>query len=198
MRKKSHIDIVKYFKNTSEFSGDIEKHKLMLYFGSILPDLIPTFIYKRHRIDCTLSIVENEIKKLLECTTINGYYCRHLGILSHYISDYYTLPHNQIYSGSFRQHCTYEGELKLKLREKIKNNNLKIENALQLRGITEENIVSLIVQKHNEYINSLNDRLYNLDEDCNYIICINLIILEMLEYVIFINSNKQFRPVVTV
>lgn len=197
MRKKSHIDIVRYLKNNSEFEKDINKHKLMLYFGSILPDLIPTFIYKRHRIDCTLQIVENELNKVLECKEVDGYYCRHIGIISHYLSDYYTLPHNSIYSGNLKEHIKYEEQLKRRLRQRIRENRLHSKIDLN-KNITRETILNMIVEKHREYINSINNRLYNLEEDCEYIIYVNSIIIDILDYILYVNTHKQFKTAVAV
>lgn len=190
MRKKSHMDIVRYIKQQSEFGDELNKHKLMLYFGSILPDILPTFLYKRHTIDDTLDILKREIDKVLECREIDGYYCRHIGIISHYVSDYYTLPHNKVYSGSLKEHCRYEGELKLKLREQLYGDESH-EGLVEKKQLTGKEIVNLIVKNHREYLNNLESTVYNINNDCRYIISINEYICKLIEYTIMVCYENQ-------
>ena len=46
MRKKSHISLARYIVNNME-DNDLKKHKLSFYIGSVLPDIKPSFVYKR-------------------------------------------------------------------------------------------------------------------------------------------------------
>lgn len=43
-----------------------------------------------------------------------------LGQISHYLADYFTYPHNKIYPGSLKDHCSYEEKLKRDLRRYIR------------------------------------------------------------------------------
>ena len=52
MRKKSHISLARYIVNNME-DNDLKKHKLSFYIGSVLPDIKPSFVYKRHEMDGT-------------------------------------------------------------------------------------------------------------------------------------------------
>ena len=49
MRKKSHISLARYLVRNLD-DGDLRKHKLSFYIGSILPDCKPSFLYKKHEI----------------------------------------------------------------------------------------------------------------------------------------------------
>lgn len=51
----------------------------------------------------------------------NRKYYRDLGQVSHYLADYFTFPHNKIYPGGFKDHCSYEERLKRDLRSYIKS-----------------------------------------------------------------------------
>lgn len=52
MRKKSHISLARYLVRNLD-DGDLRKHKLSFYIGSILPDCKPSFLYKKHEITGT-------------------------------------------------------------------------------------------------------------------------------------------------
>ena len=49
MRKKSHITLAKYLVRESR-DKELARHKYAFYLGSVLPDIKPSFIYKRHEI----------------------------------------------------------------------------------------------------------------------------------------------------
>lgn len=55
----------------------------------------------------------------------NRKYYRDLGQVSHYLADYFTFPHNKIYPGGFKDHCSYEERLKRDLRSYIKAERLR-------------------------------------------------------------------------
>ena len=38
--------------------------------------------------------------------------CAGLGVIIHYIADYFTFPHNDHYPGNVKDHCYYERDLK--------------------------------------------------------------------------------------
>ena len=56
MRKKSHISLARDIVRNSEDEG-LRKHKWAFYLGSILPDIKPSFLYKKHEIDGTFEQV---------------------------------------------------------------------------------------------------------------------------------------------
>lgn len=63
MRKKSHISLARYLVRNLD-DGDLRKHKLSFYIGSILPDCKPSFLYKKHEITGTFPQVKREIERL--------------------------------------------------------------------------------------------------------------------------------------
>ena len=60
---------------------------------------------------------------------------RRVGEVVHYIADYFTFPHNEIYPGNLKDHCMYEKELKLYLREYL-NSEEAMEKNRVLFGIS--------------------------------------------------------------
>ncbi len=131
MRKKSHISLARYMVNSLDDEG-LKKHRLSFYIGSILPDIKPSFVYKKHEITGTFPSIRKHIKRLSEgdkAVKKRGVkYYMDLGQISHYLADYFTFPHNKIYPGNLKDHCSYEEKLKRNLRSCLKSG--KAENMI--------------------------------------------------------------------
>jgi len=167
MKKKSHISLAKFLIDNMDVQ-DLHEHKKAFYFGSILPDLKPSFLTKRHTIDETLFDLINEIKKITvnydPNKGINGYFARHLGIITHYLSDYCTYPHNNIFEGNMREHIQYEKELKEHLYEYVNRSDIRMKRNYKYHTLDE--IIHLIINTHKEYMKALKV----IKEDIQYII----------------------------
>ena len=125
MRKKSHISLARYMVENLK-DEELKRHKFSFYLGSILPDIKPSFLYKRHEMDGTFPYVSRHIRRLSEGDALirkkkGCKYYRDLGQISHYLADYFTFPHNTIYPGSLKDHCSYEEKLKRDLRSYLKS-----------------------------------------------------------------------------
>ena len=59
MRKKSHISLARDIVRNSDDEG-LRKHRWAFYLGSILPDIKPSFVYKKHEINGTFEQVKKE------------------------------------------------------------------------------------------------------------------------------------------
>ena len=175
MRKKSHISLARYIVDSFD-DADLKKHRFSFYLGSILPDIKPSFLYKRHEINGTFPMLQKHIKRLSEGQkaiekkkTIKYY--RDLGQISHYLADYFTFPHNTIYLGSLKAHCSYEEQLKQDLRACIKSGEaakyLAEQCAKHFRNA--EALCSFIQKTHDEYI----ERKHDVEDDIHHILEIN-------------------------
>lgn len=169
MRKKSHISLAKYLMNNLNVQ-DLSDHRKAFYIGSILPDLKPSFFTKRHTIDETFEILMEEIRKITVDYDINrgisSYYARHLGVVTHYLSDYCTYPHNTIFDGSLTEHCSYEKELKDSLKNYVESDASRRERAKNKKFHTIEDIGHFITKTHKEYLKAIK----NVKGDIHYII----------------------------
>lgn len=167
MRKKSHISLAKFLVNNMQVQ-DLQDHKKAFYIGSILPDLKPSFLTKRHNIDETFDVLIEEIRKITVDYDINkginSYYARHLGIITHYLSDYCTFPHNSIFEGNMREHVYYEKDLKYTLKEYVHSEDAIRERSQDCHTLDE--IIRFIKKMHKEYLKAL--KIVN--EDVQYII----------------------------
>ena len=158
MRKKSHISLARYLIDNMQVA-DLNDHKKAFYFGSILPDLKLSFLTKRHTIDETFEDLMSEIKMITVDYDIdkgiNSYYARHLGIITHYLSDYCTFPHNIIFAGSMKDHVYYEKDLKFKLREYVNREDVQRERVPGQNLHTFDEIIYFIKKTHKEYLKAI-------------------------------------------
>ena len=169
LRKKSHISLAAYLIDSMRVDG-LKEYKKAFYLGSILPDCIPSFITRKHNIQETFDILREEIRSITEDYDtergMNGYFCRHLGVVTHYVADYFTFPHNHTFEGTMREHCAYEKELKHVFKEYVHS-----EEAVRIREkngtfTTVEEICRFIKKMHEEYLSAIKV----VKEDCMYIV----------------------------
>ena len=169
MRKKSHISLAKYLMNSMQMQ-DLNNHKKSFYIGSILPDISPSFITTRHTFDDTIIKLIQEIKKITIDYDfekgINNYYARHLGVVTHYLSDYCTYPHNDIFDGSMKGHVFYEKELKHSLKEYVTLEDNQRERMQCQTNWTFDEIIHLIWKIHSEYLKARK----NVYQDIRFIV----------------------------
>jgi len=88
-----------------------------------------------------------------------------MGMITHYIADYFTLPHNSHYEGGFKEHCVYEGQQLRFMRsfvDKVREGQFKVERPEALLDIKQ--VVEYIKRKHQEYV-----KLHQgVKEDCEF------------------------------
>lgn len=169
MRKKSHISLAGYLLSSMKSDGLLH-HKKAFYFGSILPDCIPSFITRRHTIEETFDILRREILKITDDFDaeegIDRYFSRHLGVVTHYIADYFTYPHNHIFKGNIKEHCGYEKKLKTELKGYIKSEEAVKAREKSILFTTVDEILKFIKEMHEEYLKVAK----KVKVDCDYIV----------------------------
>jgi hypothetical protein len=193
MRKKSHISLAKYLLN-SQGMEMLQKHKKAFYLGSILPDCVPTFLTRRHTIEDTFDILEKEIRKVTENYDmekgIGSYYCRHIGVITHYVADYFTFPHNSIYPGNMAAHCKYEKNLKFALYDYVNSEEAKRSRSRQHQFQTVNELCEFIMQMHEKYLHAI----IQIEIDCEYIVALCHKVVD--EILAFFEQKMLLRNVV--
>lgn len=168
MRKKSHISLASYLLH-SDGMEILLAHKKAFYWGNLLPDCVPSFLTRRHSIDETFPHLQKELQLLVEDYNYNkgitGYFCRHLGIVLHYVADYFTFPHNSFYPGNMREHCKYEKEMKFCMRAYVKSDEAKRRRNAASACNTVDEICQYIKDMHRQYAKED----HNVQLDCEYI-----------------------------
>ena len=176
MRKKSHISLARYMVENLK-DEELKHHKFSFYLGSILPDIKPSFLYSRHI--RRLSEGDALIRKKKGCK-----YYRDLGQISDYLAEYFTFPHNTIYPGSLKDHCSYEEKLKRDLRSylksgeatrhhrllQLKEEHEKLQNKKKAEPLIDAETICAFIQKsHDEYL----AHKHGVEDDIEHIVEVN-------------------------
>ena len=158
------------------------------YVGSIWPDCRPSFVTTPHKFDITFDDIERKISKFIanydKDKGMNMRRCAGLGVIIHYIADYFTFPHNDHYPGNVKDHCYYERDLKFGMRA-----FLQTEEAAQIKEHVAaydsvEELTSYIRSIHNSYMKLA----HTVEEDIRYIVhaCTTVVksVLNMVSYAV--------------
>ncbi len=176
MRKKSHISVA-WFLINSEGMELLGCHRGSFYIGSILPDCIPSFLVRRHTFEDSFDILEDEFGKLFRRFDEKGeadrYFCRHLGVITHYMADYFTFPHNANYPGKLRDHCIYEEELKHAIRSYVHSPEAA-SGRLEETVHSSEAILQFVRRAHEIYCGTQS----TVERDCEYIVVLCRIVVD--------------------
>ena len=171
---------------------DLHNHKIAFYLGSILPDIKPSFLTKRHTIDDTFEDLMSEIQSITVNYDIkrgiNSYYARHLGAITHYLSDYCTFPHNSIFQGSIKEHVYYERDLKHSMKAYVSREDVQRDRDAVQSLKTIDDIVQFIRKTHKEYLKALKV----VHEDIQYIIdlCYKVVDAILLFFELALEKNE--------
>ncbi len=157
MRKKSHLSLAGYIVDVVD--ADMIDHPLAFRFGSLEPDLVPTFITTKHRIDLTFHKLEKKINKVIDEYDKNKGMTiglsKDLGIITHYIADYFTFPHNIEYPGTMTEHIHYEAQLKVDFREFVQKMKEKHAHFQEVNMQSADEICTFIRKCHEEYLHAV-------------------------------------------
>lgn len=89
-----------------------ELNKFFFKIGSALPDILPTMRFRSHSMSKSNDYLQERIKTLIEKKSQRRYRLSiHLGIISHFLSDFCCKPHMEGYTGSLVDHRKYEVNL---------------------------------------------------------------------------------------
>ena len=145
MRKKSHICLGRYLAENAS-ARELRSHKKAFLLGSILPDIRPSFVTKKHEYNGTYEEVQESISRLT--TDCN-----------------FTFPHNSCYPGSLKDHCRYENDLKHYMRDYIYSGEAERNQNVYYQFYTVEELFAYIEACHEEYM----EDVHSVEQDALYI-----------------------------
>jgi len=135
-----------------------------------LPDCRLSFVTTPHTINQTYSLVQQKIQELMNeynnDAGITRRNCIKLGEVLHYIADFFTFPHNDMYTGTIKDHCMYEKELKHELRRYVRSGEAMEQRSKLTIYETPEDLLHFIQKTHEEYRKNPSIVL----KDCHYIV----------------------------
>ena len=132
-------------------------------------DCIPSFLVRKHTIEDFLAGIPESFRRLVShfdpIRGFDSYFCRHLGVITHYVADYFTFPHNQNFPGNLKDHCIYEEELKKELRSYVREPGVE-RGRLSESVHTPEAILGFVQRMHQIYMRMQS----GVKRDCEYIL----------------------------
>jgi hypothetical protein len=89
--------------------------------GNLAPDLYFSFIFRRHEYDCSAAAVKKTIRRLYEgrFDPRSALFAYFMGIVSHYICDYFCYSHSPSFRGNMWDHIKYEWVQRMSGTKKI-------------------------------------------------------------------------------
>lgn len=116
MNALSHIYLSLVFKKAVEKKLPIKLHTISFIKGNLKPDFSLLLIKVPHYKIPTSEIVKKEMDKLILLTENNYTTCtreftERLGVVTHYLSDFFCYAHSARFTGSVYDHVIYEKNL---------------------------------------------------------------------------------------
>jgi len=127
MRIKIHHKIGKNVCSELKYHGCKLNENLFLV-GNLFPDLIHSYIWRRHEYQHSREYVRRKLEILKGRPKLFSF---HLGVLAHYICDYFCYPHSVSFDKGLIEHIAYE------VRQKIPINLNRIELNIKTFSIEE-------------------------------------------------------------
>lgn len=146
-------------------------------YGCIIPDFKPRFISIPHYKSKSFETVAQMI---LSLQNSNFYmsskqmssFSTDLGVILHYITDYFCYPHNDAKTDKMPYHIFYEIALNRELKKYLASPSWMMDMSLEAKGLSKyrTSVIDLIEEKHNQYLKEtpslLNDVIYGLQCCC--------------------------------
>ncbi len=173
MFKQSHVILSGYLADRMQ-TEEVRQHRSSLGFGSVQPDLSPKLRAKSHEFSATWEDTKALIRTInASCVTdlhSERTVCRQMGMVLHYLADYFTCPHNPSYDINFTEHCLYEGRLAYLLRAYLHSSKAQ-EQFLFQKAFAEqlhsvEELIAHIEKMHSLY---LQESEHTPGSDCRWI-----------------------------
>ena len=178
MMMNTHMMIADYILNNLRDDRLYLINRKRFIWGNIKPDCASRYKFKKHYYDESIDMIVDMIEKLssLSITEINnessiGKFSGALGVVCHFLTDYYCLPHFQRweFKSAMKPHIMYERELSRIAKnykiDVIKNSRVKIDN---VRYFIDETLKLYATEE--SYINDLNFAYYVCSNVFNMII----------------------------
>lgn len=154
---QSHIIIATQIYKNIDKKLNIKLDKTQLIYGSVKPDIplylsgIPHFKPQSFNYICN-RIHELSLQPLFNNREFIKYLSREIGIVTHYIADYFCVPHNDrsTYKNHFLNHFTYESNLHREYKSHIDSIDIS-RNLFHLDNNSLHSIKSLIDDLHDIY-----------------------------------------------
>ncbi|MDO5725955.1 MAG: zinc dependent phospholipase C family protein [Tissierellia bacterium] len=198
---ETHKLIAGHIHSHLEDRYGINLDKKQFLKGSIAPDVEPQYKLNRHYIDYSLNFVVAKIVKLIYLNKLlnqsprqtfqSKYMSKELGVISHYLCDFVTQPHNERnkFKRLFKSHLKYEYILhQVALHHDFEKDIINIPdmNIMEFDGMS-------LAKGIARYINSVVDEYTQKESfknDLNYAMSLNVKVMEFVVETVFLYADE--------
>ncbi|MCD5414750.1 MAG: zinc dependent phospholipase C family protein [Clostridiales bacterium] len=157
MLPTSHKIISEHVYKVVNDTLGVKLNKKQLIYGSIKPDLTPKFLRLDHFKPTSFHHIMNETTELSLSTFSDNnlfikQFSQQLGIVTHFIADYFCVPHNDrnTYKNHLIDHVVYEYKLE-KLFKNYSHESPIIKEAFNVNNYSSSPISNVLDSLHNGY-----------------------------------------------
>ena len=151
---QSHLYLASILNKELNKNG-YKVNKKNFYYGNIKPDIIAKFKKHPHKITSSLDFIMEEIQNLSTFGNIISLkeFSIQLGVICHYVTDFFTYVHNSDYHGSLSKHLKYELKLNTNLKTMVKD--LSRANIFIMPNISKsiKEFKNYLLKMHDKYMN---------------------------------------------
>lgn len=168
MNKKSHI----VFTNKMNISIPATCH-VGLLIGSVLPDILVHTYLMGHTWKASGAMILNKLEKLEQSDSLNIWTVLRLGMILHYIEDFFTMSHSRFFQGNLLEHIGYEMRLQRYIRAtfnrryKLYDKDVKNTQIYSMNDL-KERMVSLQKEYEKEIKEAAGDEVLCFQTDLEY------------------------------
>lgn len=181
MKSECHITVAEAVLELIQKKHGIFLDRENFIYGNTKPDHSISFFYIRHNIESTFDFVMDDIRTLTGMMANYNVDYEELsfqvGIICHYITDYFSWAHNSCFNGGFRKHVMYE-------RTQEKLTPVFLDFVKEKAGVYEEEcctsipeLIRMILKKHKQYLaedcrSYMTDFYYAISSCCEVVLSI--------------------------
>ncbi|HEY5584536.1 MAG TPA: zinc dependent phospholipase C family protein [Ruminiclostridium sp.] len=175
----THLCISSKLKRIIEKEFHVRINTASFLLGSIKPDLSSKYLNIPHYKKDSEDFIQEEIRgildsKIYECNKCTSNFSERLGIITHYLSDFFCYAHSEYFTGNMLKHYVYEMRLFINY---IKNSKEIIDSCYDKNIVTNHNVSSIcsyIDDLHREYSFEVKEASPSTDMTFTFNACISL------------------------
>ncbi|MDO4174224.1 MAG: zinc dependent phospholipase C family protein [Eubacteriales bacterium] len=173
MDSVSHTTVAHFLLDYVEKTDGVSFDRKAFCFGNLKPDLKGEYLTKRHypslMFDEVMQRIRDFIKSFHICPVNGAKLSEELGVICHYITDFFSFPHNDdIYRGNLMAHYIYEKQTSMTIYWRI--NKEKFENWAKDGRMhiphTPDALIAFVAEQHRNYVaqiaHSINDDIIHI------------------------------------
>jgi len=149
MLTNTHISFAHIFYSYFNNKLNVRLDKKAFIYGNIYPDIYPNKCTADHTLKGSIGLISKYQDKLINERISNEEYSTNLGIICHFICDYFCLYHQESHkNSSMIEHFVYELKLDAVFTTLLVSNKLYYERFIQYGN---SDIISLILNMQDKY-----------------------------------------------